>query len=284
MNKFNKVDPAKSASYWGPVFPQEFQSAVQPQIDIYRMMILKVSMLKGLATQIITDMDPEKPWYRPIDFVKALAAMVKLYADEVKRKSHVQGKRLNVLLWSATAHDRMQWYFNGIRARHSIPTQYLPLLGSGTSAAESLNHEINSWFENMPQIYAATLKLELHMNMVMKLMTHNTAMYKPQLRQLSQQCLAAASHSNDRFTVDGWETWCNNGYTDLPLHIARSQQRPLILAHEAAVLKRPAGMRKVSKRPASSTCVVPRRACTVKRIKRHPFNLKRVKHVHAKHR
>ena len=118
-------------------------------------------------------------------FISSLAALSALHRKEVDRKTHVKGKYLYHILWCATAEDRIQWYFNGIRSRHHLPLRYRSLLGSGTSPAESLNHEVNEWFRNMPEIYSVTLQLELRMNQFSKLISHNLAMYTPQLRQLN---------------------------------------------------------------------------------------------------
>ena len=85
-----------------------------------------------------------------------MAACATVYRFEVDRKTHLAGKKLYSVLWSATDPERIQWYFNGIRARHTINKRYRSLLASGTSSVESLNHEINSWFDNMPEIYTQT--------------------------------------------------------------------------------------------------------------------------------
>ena len=262
-----------------------------PRLSIMRNKILDGTMPPGTANKIIKDLDIEKPWYTPGEFVRTMVAFSAVYREEVTRKTHMQSKRLYTVLYSATALDRMQWYFNNIRARHWMPVKYQSLAASGTSAVESLNHEVNAWMSNMPEIYAATLRLELHINMIKKLMTHNLAMYSPQLRQLCQQTIATASHSTDRISAANWNTWCSSqaaitNYADMvPLYKAKEDQKQQVLTHERAhpkthlamkhyVLKRP-GMKK---RPAAviPTALVNRKV-SKKQIKRHAFNLKRVK-------
>ena len=190
-----------------------------------------------------------------------------------------------MVLWSATAPDRVQWYFNNIRARHFIPLAMIQILAAGSSSNESLNHEINEWMRNLPEVYAAILKLELHINRFKKLLTHNLAMYHPMLRQLRQQTIAAASHNNNRIDSDSWDSWCDAAsgnisadIADLPLFKMRQDQRERVLHHEHTVMKKPAAICALLKRPGA---VFPKmfvaRIGTKKPIKRHAFALRRVK-------
>jgi hypothetical protein len=153
-----------------------------------------------------------------------------------------------------------------------------------------LNHEVNDWFRNMPEIYATTLQLELRMNQISKLISHNLAMYTPQLRQLSQQVLIAASHSPNRFNDVDWQEWCATLTTEsaapvkaaTPLNDKRKIQQALIKNHtvlkkpSATTMKRPASIDSASKmkRPASIFSVK-LRTKGPKVIKRHPFKLER---------
>ena len=257
-------------------------------------MILSGSMERSSAIRLIECIDPEKPWYRPADFVNAMAAFATVYRHEVDRKTHLKGKKLYAVLWSATAPQRMQWYFNNMRGRHFLPEQYQSMVSSGTSTVESLNHEVNTWFQNMPEVYAPTLRLELRINRLKKLLTHNTAMYRPQLRKLSQQTIAAACHSSDRLTDSAWVAWCKSTqHKDvsgpaLPLHVERQKHKHIVTTHErkhrtnpdvSSVKKKPAKSGKSFKRPAA---ILPKKIAknkVIKKIKRHPFNLKRVKVV-----
>ena len=180
-----------------------------------------------------------------------------------------------------------------------MPVKYESIAASGTSAVESLNHEVNAWLSNMPEVYAATMRLELHINMLKKLMTHNLAMYSPQLRQLSQQTIAAASHSNDRVSAVDWNTWCSSPNVVMPLQKAKVDQQQKVLAHERShgrsktthlamkhfVLKRPGAYSSKSqcvtmKRPAAvMPSALVNRQVKKKHIKRHAFNLRRTKVV-----
>ena len=69
-------------------------------------------------------MDPNAPWYSVKDFVSSLAALTACYWSAVDRTTNVNGVKLYHVIWSATAPDRVQWYFNNLRVRHSMPTNF----------------------------------------------------------------------------------------------------------------------------------------------------------------
>lgn len=83
------------------------------------------------------------------------------------------------------------------------------IIGSETSPAGSLNHEVHEWFRHMAEVFVASCQLERRMNVLYKRLTHRLALYMPQLRQLTQQTLFAASHPPDRFSYDAWVEWCS---------------------------------------------------------------------------
>ena len=131
-------------------------------------------------------------------------------------------------------------------------------------------------------------------------MTHNLAMYSPQLRQLSQQTIAAASHSTDRISAVDWDTWCGlqagrpNRIVEMPLYEAKMDQQEKVLAHERSKKQTHLAMKHcVMKRPGAysskTKCVTMKRPAAVmptalanrqvkkRHIKRHAFNLKRAR-------
>ena len=120
----------------------------------------------------------------------------------------MQSKTLAHVLWSATDSERLQWYFNGLRYRRAMAPHRLALLGSGTSPNESLHSEINRWFGNQPELYVHTLQIQLRINTIAKLMTHNSALYSPTLRQLDQQTVLATASGKWRFPDEVWTLWC----------------------------------------------------------------------------
>ena len=98
-----------------------------------------------------------------------------------------------------------------------IPTQCTSLISPGTSSNESLNHESNMWFRSLPELYSTTLELQLQMQQVAKLRAHNLAMYKPQLRQMSDITLTAASACKPVFSLETWSSWIKPMYLETGL-------------------------------------------------------------------
>jgi hypothetical protein len=146
-----------------------------------------------------------------------------------------------------------------------LPAGMLPLLGSGTSPNEALNHEINSWFRNQPECYQETLRLQLHINCIGKLMSHNSSLYRPTLRQLDARTVLTGVVHMFRIREELWKKYCNILKTEgmrrrkaaLPLVSSRAADEPA--AREwCRARKKPSS---VLKRPGS--------------IKRTPFNLVR---------
>ena len=141
------------------------------------------------------------------------------------------------------------------------------LLSSRTAANEAIHREINTWFSNTPMLHQSTLYLKTRVLQIAKLMTHNSALYRPTTSQLSQDMLLArALGHTSLWNADTWATWCAElnmgssiGKAALPL---ASSRRTLVekrrLWVKTRVMKRPS----VTKKPASS-------------IKRHAFNLVR---------
>ena len=90
------------------------------------------------------------------------------------------------MVWCAAAPGRFEYYMNNQRFRHSFAAAKLRLLGSGTSPNEAFHSCINRWFRNQPAVFVQTIRLQLQVNFLACLLTHNTALYSPTLRQMRQ--------------------------------------------------------------------------------------------------
>ena len=184
-----------------------------------------------------------------------------VFGIRCSRKTFVAGKTIARIIWSAASHERIEYYFNNIRIRRLVKPSALPLLGSGTSPNESLHAEMNSWFRNQPETFSSTLDLQLRVCSSGKRLTHNSAMYRPTLRQQAQSTVLHSVVVCLRIDQDDWEKHC--GDAEFHPHTLRGVQdaQRRIQNHvfkKPVVFKRPA----VQKRPSGA-------------IKRTPFNLKR---------
>ena len=186
MNNFNKVDAAKPRDRWGPPIDGTNKVPFTAEEHYMRSQIEFGTLAACQAARVEENLRPEEPFSTRFEFISALAALTALNWDEVKYKCHVRiaskGATLAKVLWNAAGPERAGWYFNSQRFRHMLSPRMLPLLPSGTSGNESLHHEVNNWFRNSDGKYLQTLEVQLSINVVGKLLSHNTAMYCPGLR------------------------------------------------------------------------------------------------------
>ena len=208
MSKFTKVNRQWPYDRWGPAFTGENTAPLAANEERVRAKILDHSFPKAHAGILIEGLDGDSPWGSAFEFIQALAALSALVSDELQRRTHVGGVQLKKLLHNATAPCRMQWYFNNLRLRHWLPEKMLALLGSGTSVNEAMNHEINTWFRNQPEIYSSTVELQLRVGALGKLQAHNCAMYSPTLRQIRPANVLARGTSTFSFSDQAWRRFC----------------------------------------------------------------------------
>ena len=149
----------------------------------------------------------------------------------------------------------------------------MSLLGSGTSPNESLHAEINRWFKNQPEIFSATLNLQLEINLFGKLLSHNASLYRPSLRQLSQIQVLTIGVTNIVFTEPAWNAFSLSEH-DKDLVLANDAVRQKIRAHRL-LRKKPAGS--VQKKPGASLPSASTGVARKKPAKRTPFALKRTR-------
>ena len=218
-----------------------------------------------------------------------MAALSAAYPQEMRRRTYMQSRTIGQVLHAYTEPKKLEWLWNGLRLRHSMPAAMVPLMGSGTSPNEALRAEINRWFRNQPEVFPSTLGLQLEVARLGKLLPHNAAMYRPTLRQCSHAIALAASAAAVSFSREEWSRGGEEGVGARPLSWKRKalQARLSDIAKKRSrtsgvhvVLKRPA-RRIVHKRPAAKAdegeiAVVERPAdCGPRSVKRTPFNLQR---------
>ncbi len=233
-----------------------------------RATILHGHISQARATQIIAELDDDRPWDSVSSYIRALAALAALQPEEIRRKTFVQSRTIGRMLWCATTADRLHWLFNGCRLRRSVDPKMIALLGSGTSPNESLHAEINRWFRNQPTVFSTTLSLQLSVCQLGKLLAHNATMYRPTLRQMDQLSILHVCSRTIRFCEESWNSYCSRLLRGqsvlLQSLLPRKRERQEISARVRDwIMKRPA---RALKRPAA-------------RLKRTPFTLARAKDV-----
>ena len=278
MNKLNKVDPAHLPTFLGPVHDGVAEPPFSHAETFMHTHIEFGTMPVTQAESIRRELSPNSPFRTRLEFISALASLTSLFWSEVKRKSHVKSSTLARVISNAAAPDRAEWYLNGSRYRHELQSSVLSLLGSGTSSNETLHREINNWCSNQPEVHRTTLEMQLHVNSFSKLMTHNTALYSPGLRQMSQQEVLSALSAKWAFPTAVWDSMCKDllstdEHTISAACLPRLRERQWTakgLKHRRITCKRPAAAC-IIKRPARKGV-----------LKRHAFNLCRIKTFHSK--
>ena len=286
MRKFDMVDNTKDPDFWGPVYQGEELPSDSYHITTLRSYIVTGRMPKQLARRTIENIDQMAPWTSAREFIGSMAALASWYWHEIDRATNINNSRLYYVLWCATAPDKVQWYLNGLRMRHSLPTRYLPMLPSGTTSNEALHREVNQWFKgNGHEVYSTTIQLQLHVMWSGKIQAHNLASYQVQLKQYHQHDLVAAAAAHKLLTWESWTAWVSPVTSSSnrphatgmpPLLIERTKIQKCIQEHArlppVRIAKRPAKCKRhISKKPAA---IYPKKPMGKKQQKRTVFTLK----------
>ncbi len=73
-----------------------------------------------------------------------------------------------------------------------------------------MNHEINSWLRNQPDVYATTVGLQLRVSALGKLLTHSSALYcpttcaMPPSLALTKRCTAIVASMTSQLSGPVW--------------------------------------------------------------------------------
>ena len=222
--------------------------------------ILNCSMSVARARLVEGAIDPNEPWHTRCEFLESLAALTAIHKAEVARKVTGANKPLYKLLWSAGAPARIEWLWNSMRMRATLAPHELSLLPSGTTSNESLHAEINNWFRQTQEIHQATLRLKLSILEMAKLLPHNSAAYRPTLRQLPPGYVLARAAVTEVWSDAAWGVWCcelsggaSVAKAQIPLQEQRMEQARAVRAWRlgrpaAASIRRPAAAQPIERK------------------------------------
>ena len=208
LSKFSAVDHTYDAASWGHVFHGCSCKGLTVEESSLRQKIEDRTMRVTTAEQILSQLDPSRPFYTCVEWIRSLAALASVFRDEVSRLAPGPNRRIYQLLHTAAAAERSEWYMNNIRLRHSMPRHRLSLLPVGTTSNESLHHEINCWFRETQQMHQSTLQLKLRVLKLGKLMSHNSALYQHTSKQLPHSVVLARASRRALWSEEAWQTWC----------------------------------------------------------------------------
>ena len=121
LHKVCQIDNSKDSNAWGPIFTAGACQHLSREEAFWRKQIYPSTSSQAKAQQILEDPDPETPLLTRVTFVEYIAALCYVHPGEVDRKVTGSNKPVRDVLWSACAPDRLEWLFNNIRFRHSMP-------------------------------------------------------------------------------------------------------------------------------------------------------------------
>ena len=193
------------------------------------------------ASAIKKKLDISTPFRLRVEFLECLAALVALFPQEVRNVAPGPNRKVYDLLATGGLPGRMEWYFNCLRALHSLPREYHALLGSQTTPNEALHGELNNWMTRTQTIHhKATLELKLHVMETTKGLVHWTAMHRPTHRRLTQAELVVGAGARILWSDEEWAEWCSElhdtgaaAVSAAPLRLARQRVSDARLVHDA---------------------------------------------------
>ena len=275
MAKFGATEGARVE---GPIYNAD--RALEATANEARAMTLLQggSMSKDEAERVIGALDGSTPFVNRAGFVEALAALVALYPNEVSKQT-ASGTTLKHKLVCAAAPANVEWLLNDTRFRQELTAEEVELNPTGSASNEALHAEVNRWLDGIHELHQPVLKLKVRCFQMVKLLTHNSALYSPTTVQIPQHVLIARIvGSMAPWDQNGWAQWAGlllpqeadmpRLKADLPLATDRAR-----IAMACKVWRTNGGSKNILKRPAS---VLPKQARSMKRT---PFRLDKGKKV-----
>ena len=108
LAKFTAVDATCSAARWGRAHDGGACAQLTYEEARTQRQIQDTSMRLRTAESFLANLDPSKPFYLRLDWIKALASLASVYKQEVERISPGPNRRIYELLFSAASAPRTE--------------------------------------------------------------------------------------------------------------------------------------------------------------------------------
>ena len=171
--------------------------------------LVNMSLPARKAKAIESTLDCETRFADRSEFVYALAALAKLYPQEMTKRN-ASGRTLHSILVAAAEPERSEWYFNVVRVRSKLSGAELLLAPNGTTTSnEALNLDLKRWHYGQ-SMHPATLGFKLRVFRMCKLLAHNSALYRQTTMQLRYtEVLSRVVGALDLWPRHvTWRAWC----------------------------------------------------------------------------
>ena len=238
----------------------------------------------GHARKLVSSVDAVDAITDQVTFQQHLAALSRVFSDEVATRQAFSRITLRQVLLNAARASRVEWLLNFRRYARGLPAPRRALLACGTTSNEALHRELNSEFDLVHDMHVETLRLKLHVFALHKCIAHHRARVGRAVRQMDQQLLLSrAVRGVSLWSHDTWRAWCERDrvagratLTNLNLPLARSsvarrqtvrewnRRRPATRAPSSPVIKRhrgpfrqPTGFGRVFRRPSARVLKTP---------------------------
>ena len=245
LGKFNSSDSTATAERWGALFTGQHATPLSARETTLREQILSGGMSASKASSILQQAEAKVVWASRTEFTEALAAISKIFRNEVERKGEKKGKFVFQHLAYAAEAERLEWLLNNLRFRSTQPSAVLSLLSSGTTSNEALHAEMRSWFRQIQSMHQSSLLLKCSVFRLRKLLEHNTALHRPTARQMTPGHVLARRLGQNMWSTRAWQQFAKEKAQHLPLKRLRDQhtaaRRKLILQKAAVVRRRLTG-------------------------------------------
>ncbi|CAE7260379.1 unnamed protein product [Symbiodinium sp. CCMP2592] len=233
LGKFNSTDSTVTANRWGAFFTGQRATPLSARERTLRDQILSGGMSASKASSILQQAE-----------AKALAAISKIFRNEVERKGEKKGKFVFQHLAYAAEAERLEWLLNNLRFRSTQPSAVLSLLSSGATSNEALHAEMRSWLRQIQSMHQSSLLLKCSVFRLRKLLEDNTALHRPTARQMTPGHVLARRLGQNLWSTRAWQQFAKEKAQHLPLKRLRDQhtaaRRKLIL-QRAGIIRRLTG-------------------------------------------
>lgn len=283
LARFSNVDGKLAPDAWGTAYEGEAVSANSEE-SVMLGHIQHGTWRESSASDCLEALTASAhlPYYSREEFVRVVAAIATMHAEEADRVAYKQTKVRHLLL-SACQPANIEWMLNFTRFLHTLSADSRRLLPSGTTSNEAYHHELNGRFRSVQKLHVSTLKSRLNVMCTQKLLTHNAALYRPTTRQEAPRAVLARTLGAAKlFNAASWRQWCTECDQPCAAREEAIRDRKRLREWKATVdddvlcRKRPAGQY-ILKRPSGERVLVLKKPATDLTDDRHRtvFTIKR---------
>ena len=166
------------------------------------------SMRPAIAKRVVDNIDPNTAFRNRGEYMDCLAALTAMFPSEVRKRA-TSGRMVKDILATSCRPDRLEYMLNEARFTRTLSTRQRELFQSGVCGNEAFHYEVKRVFSNV-SMHPSTLELKLGCLQIRKLLAHNSALYRPTLRERDEAGVLACLVPSVTLwgTPSQWAKWC----------------------------------------------------------------------------